>query len=462
MLPRSTRSCRLATVSFLLGALCLGLPAPVVAEQPAVLETAEASAPRPAPLEQRWNLHGQVTGIWQGYGRIRSPYEGDNSLPGGGQGKETVSVTPFLGVRLWQGGEFYFNPEAFQGFGLARTHGLGGFSNGEAQKGGSLSIKPYVARAFVRQAFGFGGESEQVADEINQLAGMRDVSRATLTVGRFSVTDLFDQNSYAHDSREGFLNYSIWEGGAFDYAADQRGYSGGAAIDFNQKMWAFRTGYFLVPIKSNAQTLSWDLANRGQVLSELELRYALMQQPGILRLLGWQQQVFAGNYSQATRDPDFDPEGSIAETRRVRTQLGYVINLEQAITDQLGLFSRYSWRDARSEIMSWTDIDRSFSLGLSLKGASWGRPHDTIGLAGALNTLSKSHQQFSALGGLGVTIGDGRLSYSGEKVLETYYQFNIGKGHQYLMFDYQLIGNPAYNTDRGPVSLFAMRVHSEF
>ena len=217
-----------------------------------------------------------------------------------------------------------------------------------------------------------------------------------------------------------------------------------------------------MPIKSNAQTLSWDLANRGQIVGELELRYAVMQREGILRLLGWQSQVFAGSYAQAATDPNFDPEGSIAETRKARTQNGYIINLEQSLTDQLGLFSRYSWRDAKTEIMSWTDIDRSFSLGLSLKGASWGRPHDTIGLAGAFNQLSKTHANYSALGGLSVTIGDGRLSYSGEKVLETYYQFNIGKGRQYLMFDYQLVGNPAYNTDRGPISIFAMRVHGEF
>ena len=267
----------------------------------------------------------------------------------------------------------------------------------------------------------------------------------------------------SQDGRDGFFNYSHWASGAFDYAADQKGYGAGTVAELNQKTWAFRLGRFLLPIKSNAQTLSWDVGRQGQTLAELELRYQAWQRPGILRLTGWEAQANAGSYRQAILQPDFDGQDSIKATRRIRSQFGTMIGLEQAITDDLGVFARYSWRDAKSEVMSWTDIDASISLGLVLKGASWGRPNDKIGLAGSINQLSRDHQLYSAAGGLGVVIGDGRLAYSGEKILETYYSIGLPGGrHKALTFDYQYITNPAYNADRGPVSLFAMRLHGEF
>ena len=215
-------------------------------------------AERSSPVsDERFSVHGQATGIWQGYGRIRSPYEGENSLPGGGQGRETISVTPAIGIQTWQGGAIYLNPELFQGFGLAQTHGLGGFSNGEAQKGGSLYPKGYVARVYLQQTFGLGGSTEKVESDFNQLGGTRDVSRVTVTSGKFAVNDIFDRNSVSQDGRNGFMNYALWAGGAFDYSADQKGYGAGSVIDLNQKDWAVRVGRFLIPIKSNAQTLSW-------------------------------------------------------------------------------------------------------------------------------------------------------------------------------------------------------------
>ena len=416
------------------------------------------------PAEARtWNFHGQGTVVVQGNAPFRSLYESDNSLRSRGETKETVSATGALGLRLWSGGELYINAEAFQGFGLAQTHGLGGYSNGEAQKGGSLEPKYYIPRLFYRHTFGLGGETEKLADEFNQLAGPRDVSRLTVTAGRFSVNDIFDQNAYAHDPREHFLNYALWASGAFDYAADQRGYGAGVALDFNQKNWAIRGGYFLLPIHSNAQNLGWNLGQKAQYVAELELRYQLLSRPGILRTLGWVARANAGSYIEALAEPNFDGDQSIADTRRVRTQIGYGLNLEQSITNDLGLFARWSWRDARSEIMSWTDVDRSLAGGIALKGAAWQRPKDTIGLGAALNGLSSEHRAYTAAGGNSVTIGDGRLNYSGEKALEAYYSIGLGIGHHSaLTFDYQYVTNPAYNADRGPVSLFAVRLHGEF
>ena len=408
-------------------------------------------------------LHAQSTLIFQGNAPFRAPYKGDNSLRAKGEIKDTWTVTPAAGVRLWPGSELYFNPEMFQGFGLAGTHGIAGFANGEAQKGGSSIPEASVARLFIRQVFGLGGAQEMVTDDFNQLGGPRDISRVTLTFGKMSVSDLFDDNSYAHDPRTSFMNWSIWEAGGFDYAANQKGYTWGAALDFNQQNWAFRTGYFLVPVFSNAQALETELGKRGQFVTELETRYSFMSQPGKLRLLGWLSRAFAGSYSQALaiNAGGADINDAIVSTRRTRTSFGFVAGAEQAITDDLGAFARVSWGNGASEIMSFTDIDQSVTMGLVLKGTGWGRPKDTVAIAGALNGLSSAHRNWVAAGGLGVAIGDGKLNYSQEAILESFYTINL-RDPLSLTLDYQFVANPAYNSDRGPVSLFGVRLHGQF
>jgi len=411
--------------------------------------------------DKRFNFHAQTTFIEQGNLRFHAPYAGENSLKGQGEWRESWTVTPSVGLRLWRGGEFYFNPETFQGFGLASTHGLGGFANGEAQKGGSETPEPYIARIFLRQTFGFGGETETMKDEFNQLPGKQDVSRLTVTIGKLSVSDIFDENKYASDPRNNFWNWAIWESGAFDYAADQKGYTWGMALDFNQKYWAMRGGYFLVPIFSNAQSLDLALLRRGQYMGELETRYSLASQPGTLKLLGWLSRANAGSYREALADPSIDPNDAIEDTRRTRTKYGFALGVEQQVAKDLGAFARLSWADGQSEIMSFTDIDASLAIGLSLKGTRWGRPNDTVGLAGAVNGLSGAHRDFIAAGGLGVLIGDGKLNYAQERLVETYYSFGLRDGVS-LTFDYQFVVNPAYNADRGPVSILGTRVHAQF
>ena len=209
----------------------------------------------PAPVDGRtalaeptnWNVHGQTTVIMQGYPRMRSPYEGTNSLPGGGQGRETWTADAFLGWRLWQGGEFYFNPELAQGFGLNSTLGLAGFSNGEAQKGGTTYPRFRPQRYIFRQTFGLGGEQEEVADGPMQLAGKRDIDRVTVTLGRFAIGDYFDGNSYAKDPRVDFMNWAMWSSAAYDFPADLPGFTRGAVVELNRKDWAVRAGLFQVP-----------------------------------------------------------------------------------------------------------------------------------------------------------------------------------------------------------------------
>jgi high affinity Mn2+ porin len=415
----------------------------------------------PDPALKSYNLHGESTFIGQYNAPFQARYSGQNSLNAKGEFRETASATAYLGLRLWRGGEFYINPEMFHGFGLSETHGLGAFPNGEAQKGGSDKPQLYIARAFYRQTFGFGGETEQVADAPNQLAGTQDVSRLTLTAGRMPVVDIFDGNTYARDPREDFLNWTIYSQGAFDYAADQKGYGYGIVLDFNQKQWALRGGYFMMPRYSNAENFDLDVPRRGQYLLELETRHTIGGQPGKVRILGWLSRAYAGSYREALGDPSFDGETSIEDTRRSRTLYGFGITFEQAIRDDLGVFARASWRDAHSEVMAWTDADASLSAGLSLKGTRWGRPNDVVGLAGVVNFLGNDNRDYTAAGGLGINIGDGALSYRPEAVAESYYRFAL-RDNVALTFDYQLALNPGYNADRGPVSIFATRLRAGF
>lgn len=410
------------------------------------------------------NVHAQTTFLPTAYPSFRSPYAGTNSLPGSAQAQETWTTTAFLGVRLWQGGEFYFDPELAQGFGLNRTLGLAGFPNGEAQKAGADYFKFRPQRYYLKQTFGLGGEQEDVADAANQLPGKRGIDRVTLIVGRFAVGDFFDGNSYAKDPRADFMNWAMWSSAAYDFPADLPGYTRGAVVELNRKDWAVRAGLFEVPTAPNSDVLVIDARNFGAV-AELEERYAIADQPGKLRLGVFANRGDTANYRDAlaleAANPALDINALTASIRTDNLKYGFYVNAEQQIAKDVGIFARASWNDGQNEILSFTDIDRGLSGGLSIKGSYWGRPSDTIGLGGAINGLSGAHRGFLAAGGLGLLIGDGRLNYSNERILETYYAFAINKSFTFTA-DYQLIANPAFNADRGPVSIFSGRLHGEF
>jgi high affinity Mn2+ porin len=411
------------------------------------------------PESDRWEIHGQTTYLPQGYPGFRALYTGPNSLTPAPQTQATWSNSLFLNVRLWEGGELYYNPELLQGFGLNDTVGVAGFPNGEAQKSNFPYPHYNTSRLFLRQTFGFGGEQEELASAPLQLASKVDVSRLTLQAGKFAVMDIFDGNAYAKDTRKDFINWSMWAPGAFDYSADKVGLTYGATAEFNQKQWALRAGYFLMVGTSNANNFDQRVFERGSYVLELETRYSLFSQPGKLRTIAWLNSAFSGSYRETLNNPALDLD--IAQTRAGRIKYGYVFNLEQALTDDIGLFGRWSWNDGKTEIMAFTDIDASLAAGLSIKGARWGRPDDVIGIGGAINALSKDHRDFIAAGGLGVLIGDGALNYRRERILEMYYAYALNKQIT-LTADYQFITNPAYNADRGPVSVFSGRLHGEF
>lgn len=411
------------------------------------------------PESDRWEIHGQTTYLPQGYPSFRAPYTGPNSFTPASQAQATWSNSLFLNARLWEGGEVYYNPELLQGFGLNDTVGAAGFPNGEAQKSNFPYPHYNTSRLFLRQTFGFGGEQEELASGATQLGGKVDVSRLTVQAGKFAVIDVFDGNAYAKDTRKDFMNWSMWAPGAFDYSADKVGLSYGATAELNQKQWALRGGYFLMQSVSNSNSFDTNVFQRGMYLVELETRFSLFSQPGKLRTIAWLNSANSGSYRDTLNNPAFNLD--ISQTRMGRIKYGYVVNLEQAITDDIGVFGRWSWNDGKTEIMAFTDIDASLSLGTSIKGTKWGRPDDVIGLGGAINALSRDHRDFIAAGGLGVLIGDGALNYRKERILETYYAYALTK-QLTLTADYQLITNPAYNADRGPVHVFSGRFHGEF
>ncbi len=409
--------------------------------------------------EQFWNWHAQNTDIVQYHPGFSARYSGPNSLSSANEVKETVSFDLLLGMRLWRGAEFHVDGLMWQGFGFADTRGVDGFPNGEAFRLGTKVPNVNFSRVFVRQTIGLGGEQETVEDEQLQLAGKRDVSRITLTLGRMSAKDIFDNNAYANDSRTQFMNWALMANEAWDYPGDSLGYITGFAAELNQPKWAFRYGIFQMPKVSNGTALDFHLLEACGMVTEFERRYRFEDRPGTVRLLAFVNEAHMGSYQAALDSPTRPAD--IAATRAYRYKYGFGLNLEQEMLKNIGLFTRLGWSDGENEAWVFGDVDRAATLGLSVKGESWNRPNDTIGLAGVLNGLSRVHRDFFAAGGTGILAGDGTLTYGLEEILETYYDFAIWKT-VHATLDYQFINHPAFNRDRGPVSVFGARLHWSF
>ena len=414
------------------------------------------------------NFHGQTTFSWQGYPPIRSPYSGPNSLPGSGQGREVADATLYAGVRLWQGAEFWFNPEIDQGFGLALVHGIAGFTSAEAYKGGASYPYARIQRAFVRQTIDLGGDTQKVDADINQFAGSQTANRLTLTLGRFAITDIFDTNPYANNGKNDFLNWSVVNAGTFDYGSDAWSFTYGAAAEWYQGDWTVRGGLFdltVTPAGGNSPE-GRDLDptfNQFQMVGEIERRYQLWGQPGALKVTAFLSRGRAGEFAAAVALSQVT--GMPADINAVRTYTsrpGISVNWQQQVTDSVGVFARAGWADGNVEPWDVTDIDLTISAGASIKGKQWGRPDDTVGIAGVINNISGVHQAFFNAGGLGIVIGDGMLPHPGlEQIVEAYYSYALTSSTK-LSLDYQFVANPAYNTDRGPVSVFGARLHAQF
>jgi high affinity Mn2+ porin len=470
---KSKKRNRMKTAGVTTALSCATISVAVAADSPTNSVPASALVQSTDTQPQNWNWHVQNTDIVQGYPGFPSKYSGPNSLPNGGETRETVSLDLMAGIRLWRGAEAHIDGMMWQGFGVNNTLGVEGFPNGEAFRLGTAMPNGSITRLFIRQTIGFGGEQEDVPDDQLILAGKQDVSRLTFTIGRFSAKDVFDNNAYANDPRTQFMSWALMANEAWDYPADAIGYTTGIAVELNQPKWTLRYGFFQVPRFSNSLTaedriFKWPYDNSAQdgplldawgMVTEFERRYAINDHSGAIRFLAYLNRANMGSYQDAVNNPTRPAD--ITASSEFRYKYGFGLNLEQEIVKNIGVFSRLGWSDGQNQAWMFSDVDYTATAGISIKGESWHRPDDTFGLAGVMNGISKVHQEFFEAGGTGILAGDGHLNYGWEKIVETYYDFKMWKSI-HGAFDYQFISDPAFNRDRGPVSVFGARMHWEF
>lgn len=420
-----------------------------------------AAAAADAPSADSFAVHGQLTYVEQETSAFNAPYAGANSLSPD-RGAETIDATLYLGARLWSGAEGWINGEIDQGFGLDDTLGAAGFPSGEAYKVGKHQPYLRLPRMFLRQTLNLDETRQSVDASANQLGGSRSANRVVITVGKFSVTDVFDTNQYAHDPRSDFLNWATVDAGTFDYAADAWGYTVGAALEWYQGAWTLRTGLFDLSTVPNSVHLDPGFHEFQSVL-ELEKRHEIAALPGRVAITFFDSRGRMGLLNDAVQRAEATGTAiDIAAVRRYRSRAGASLNLEQQLTTDLGAFARLGTAGGNVEAYEFTDIDRTVSAGLSLRGTRWQRAEDTLGLAAINNGISAARERYLNAGGLGILVGDGRLPHPGpEQIVETYYSLSV-LGAAHLSFDYQWINHPAYNRDRGPVSVVAVRLHAQF
>jgi high affinity Mn2+ porin len=441
------------TYKKLLVAVGAGL-APFAATCPALAD--QTAAP------ETWSLHSQLTFTEQYHPAFRALFSGANSLDPGSRGWETADLTLFAGVRLADETEFYVNPEVDQGFGLSGTFGLAAFSSGEAYKVGKANPYMRFQRVFLRQTFDLGGDVQEIAPDANQLGGEKTADNIVVTIGKFSVTDIFDNNAFAHDPRADFLNWAVIDDGAFDYAADSWAYTYGATTEWNQSWWTLRAGLFDLSTVPNTTVLDTGF-EQFAIIAEGEERHSLWGKDGKLKLLAFLNRAHMGSYRDAVAlGVATDTIPDTAHVRKYASRPGIGLNFEQAVYDDLGVFARASLNDGGKETYEFTEINNSVALGLALQGTDWARPNDTVGLAAENAGISKAAQSYFAAGGLGTLIGDGALVHYGrERIVELYYKLQATTWLN-ATADYQFVQDPAYNRDRGPVSILGFRLHAQY
>lgn len=447
------------------------LTAPLCLAQSTNAEPAKPDGPTPKKLLSiPYAVNGQATVISQNLFAFHSPYSGALSLPSRRETAWTETYTAYLGVRPFHGVDLYVDPEWSLGFGVGSGSGVGGYPNGDVLRipssgGAGASAVPYFARAFVRWTIPTGHGSTAVSQAQNQIAGDQPNDRVVITAGKISVPDLFDVNSFANSTRTQFMNWALINSAAYDYAADLRGYSTGAAIEWIHPTWAARVGSFSMPTTANGPALASIFAqNRGDQF-EVEDHPVLIKHrdPAIFRLRAFRNVADMGTYRTAIAQAG----GGVPVISSTRTpdtvKYGFGLSAEQALGDDgdTGVFARLGWDDGATETFAYTECDAAVSAGLQLSGKRWRLAHDRLGVATSIDGLSAAHRQYLAAGGVGFILGDGALHYGQEQILEAYYAHQFAKGLQGSV-DVQVIRNPGYNQDRGPASLLSFRLHWEF
>jgi hypothetical protein len=417
-----------------------------------------------------WSSHFQLTIINQVHSGFHAKYSGMNSLADTVEPSATsITTTLFLGRRLWRNAELFFNPELSGGAGLSFAVGVAGALNGETYRIGDPAPSVSVARVYLQQVIPLGGSgTTDVADGPNQIEGKLPARRLTITAGKFSMSDFYDVNNFSHDARGQFLNWALMSNGAWDYPANTKGYTEGLHLEWAVPGWSIRVSTVAEAKIANHSAMEYVPGKASSETAEFEHDFSIGKQPGVVRLLF--------NYSD-TRAPSYKAGlAAIADDDTTLLKVmsgngenpdfgghkgGICLNAEQNITDNTGAFIRAGWNDGKFATWCFTEIDRTLTGGFSFKGTQWGRNGDVAGVAGVFNGISAEHRAFLKAGGYGFIIGDGNLNYGYEEIFETYYKVGLFT-NVWLTADYQFVNHPAYNKDRGPVHVFALRGHFEF
>jgi hypothetical protein len=416
-------------------------------------------------------LGAQYTFIEQKQTALDSPYAGALSLHADGDRQATHTIGFYGGWAAASWAQLYLDTEKFMGAGVSGATGLGGLTNGDVVREGVAGLKKefYIARLYARFVLPLGPAVAPVERAQDQIPGTEAVRRLELKVGRLALPDDFDHNRYAGSTRTEFLNWSLWENTAWDYAANTRGYSDGFVLGYVSPAWSLKYGVFRMPLYANGQTLETLARAQGE---NLELTLSPPTLTTVVRLLAYRNTARMGDYATALALAA--ASGALpniaADDRDGRHKSGYGVNAEQPLADEgeSGLFMRLGWNDGHTESFAFTEVDRLLSFGGQLSGVHWHRGEDRLGLAAVVEGLSDLHREYLAAGGSGFLLGDGRLDYAHEQILEAYYrmQWTLALGATALRVqlspDVQYVRNPGFNADRGPVRFYALRLHLEY
>jgi high affinity Mn2+ porin len=459
--------------------LCLGepfraqaqnLPPDQPSQQPAPNDKDESDSHETPTLfphseSSRFWISGQANFISQWHPAFHSPYRGPNSLSPEAQDATSRVLTLFTGFQISDTSELLLDVQETGGHGIGEALGLGGFTNLDVVRNPLLSKAPYVARLMWHQIIPLSRKKSAAVRSPLSLFKELPERRLEIRFGKFSLVDLFDLNSYGTDSNFQFMNWTVDNNGAYDYAADTRGYTFAALIEYDDRHWALRFAEGLMPKVANGINLDADLGRARSENVEFELHHAVVpHREGVLRLLAYSNEANMGIYRVAISDflsgrtpaPDIT-----AHPLQTTTKYGFGVNLEMPLNNWAGVFGRWGWNEGQHESYAYTEVDETLEFGLGLKGPGWGRKFDRAGLAFVSNGISRDHQEYLALGGTGFLLGDGALSYGRETTVEGYYTANLWRG-VFASFDLQSINNPGYNRARGPVIVPGVRLHIEF
>lgn len=420
--------------------------------------------------QSNWSLHGQMTAIGQKHSGFNAMYSGEKSLENGVEPTAiSLTSTLFIGRKLWKNASFYVNPELSGGKGLSFAQGVAGALNGETYRVGEVEPQVFIARAYLQQHFALSNdpETEFLEEADNQVAGNVPAKRLTISVGKFAMSDFFDDNLYAKDPRTQFMNWSIWANAAWDYPANTRGYTFGGVAEVFFPKWEARLATVSVPRIANFHLMEYN-SNAHSETFELVYKPLLWNKKTSIKFLASQTFSKAPSYQQGLEALVHGNSyildvirGNEENTQYGGKKIMFGLSMDHQITKNIGCFARLGWNDGKDASWAFTEIDNNISAGISVLGNDWNRKDDVVGLAIASNGISSPHQEFLKNGGYGFIIGDGHLNYQREDILEAYYSAKLSNFWS-LSLDYQLVVNPAYNHDRGPVNAFALRSHFNF